>query len=103
MLMLRSRISQALANWFDTQTQLEGVVVSGDARCRLSTNPDNIVGIDVAIFLGEEALGVVELAGTFEGPPLLAVEVLSPTDTHEKSRREDSALSGIANFSALDR
>lgn len=77
------RVSQTLANWFDSQTQLEGVVVSGDARCRLSTNPDNIVGIDVAVFLGEEALDVVERSGTFEGPPLLAVEVLSPSDTHE--------------------
>ncbi|MCA9069185.1 MAG: Uma2 family endonuclease, partial [Planctomycetaceae bacterium] len=77
------RVSQALANWFDAQTQLEGVVVSGDARCRLSTNPDNIVGIDIALFLGNEAIDVVERSGTFEGAPLLAVEVLSPTDTHE--------------------
>lgn len=78
-----SRIDYILHRWFEDHPELTGVVVSGDARCRLSNNPDSIVGIDVAIFLGEETLRVVERAGTFEGPPLLAVEVLSPSDTHE--------------------
>lgn len=80
-----TRISQALANWFDAQNQLNGVVVSGDARCQLFGDRETLVGIDVAVFLGEEAVDAVNHGGTFTMPPVLAVEVLSLSDTHENT------------------
>jgi Uma2 family endonuclease len=74
------RIAQNLANWLDQQPKLTGVVVAGDARCQLFHDRETVVGIDVGVFLGEEALEAVERGGSFTGPPVLAVEVLSLSD-----------------------
>lgn len=78
-----SRITHFLNAWIDNQTQIMGVVVAGDARCQLFHDRETVVGIDVAVFLGEEALEAVERGGSFLGPPVLAVEVLSLSDRHE--------------------
>jgi Uma2 family endonuclease len=78
-----ARCSQMLANWLDTQLDRAGDVAAGEARCRLSRDPDNIVGIDVAYF---EDTPVVEVQGSekyYDGAPVIAVEVLSGSDTHE--------------------
>lgn len=76
------RISTALDIWLDTQPEPHGEVVGGEAGFLLPGDPDTIVGIDVAYVATEVASrnpdGVV-----FEGPPTLAVEILSPSDTHE--------------------
>jgi Uma2 family endonuclease len=77
------RIAQNLANWLDQQPKLTGVVVAGDARCQLFHDRETVVGIDVGVFLGEEALEAVERGGSFTGPPVLAVEELSLSDRHE--------------------
>lgn len=83
---VEARIGQLLLNWLDNQPDFKGVVASGEVRCRLLREPDTVVGIDVALF-GPEHLHNVD-GHWFDGPPLLAVEVLSPSDTqkqiHEK-------------------
>jgi Uma2 family endonuclease len=78
-----ARISQTLGIWLDDHEDVVGVVAAGDARCRLSQQPDTIVGIDVAVFAGEEAVRQSQSEAFFDGPPLIAIEVLSPSDTHE--------------------
>jgi Uma2 family endonuclease len=85
------RIGHVLTTWLDSCADRAGVVVGGEARCRISTDPDTIVGIDVAYF---EGMQYVELPGDarfYDGPPVLAVEVLSPSDTldiiHARIRR----------------
>lgn len=78
-----SRITHFLNGWVDARSQTDGVVVTGDVRCLLFNDRETVVGIDVAVFLGEEALDAVSRGGSFVGPPLLAVEVLSLSDTHE--------------------
>jgi Uma2 family endonuclease len=59
-------------------------VLSGEARAVLAQDPDTTVGIDVAVF----AAGVLENqspeSALVLGIPLLAVEILSPHDKHEK-------------------
>jgi len=75
------RIGQVLANWLDSRTDRVGVVVGGEARCRISTDPDTIVGIDVAYFEGRQHVELSDDARFYDGPPVLAVEVLSPSDT----------------------
>jgi Uma2 family endonuclease len=76
------RLGQALANWLDAHPGIEGKVVGGEARCRIVTDPDTIVGIDVAYFRGSEHVELADDARFYDGPPVLAVEVLSLTDEH---------------------
>ncbi len=75
------KVGQLLLNWLEGQTQFAGVAASGEVRCRLSENPETVVGIDVALF-GKEHLRNVDRRW-FDGPPVLAVEILSPSDTQE--------------------
>jgi Uma2 family endonuclease len=79
-----TRISKFLDNWLDEQTEIVGVVGSGEVRCRLATNPDLIVGVDVVYYEGEEYARQAEEDSFFDGPPVVAVEVLSPSDKHEE-------------------
>ena len=77
-----SLIAYLLHNW-QKRTGAKGVVASGEVRCRLSTSSATVVGIDVAFF-GPEHIGQVdEETDGFAGPPILAVEILSPSDTQE--------------------
>ncbi|OYW21078.1 MAG: hypothetical protein B7Z55_06225 [Planctomycetales bacterium 12-60-4] len=69
--------------WLATHKELKGVVTGGEARCRLSRNPDRIVGLDVAVFFGEEYQHASCFGDQFEGPPAVAIEILSGSDTHE--------------------
>jgi len=78
-----TRFSQTLANWLDDRADWDGVVTTGDVRCRLTRDPDTIVGIDVALFTGPHLIGDLQGLPFLDGPPLIAVEILSPTDTHE--------------------
>ena len=77
------RVAQVLNNWLDTRSDSEGVIAVGDARCRLSVDPDSIVGVDVGYFEGAEAVRQGEEPKLFDMAPTVAVEVLSPSDTHE--------------------
>ncbi len=76
-------IARALLNWLDRAKPARGIVAAGEARCRLSTESATVVGIDVAFF-GPEHIGAVDKeTDGFAGPPILAVEILSPSDTKE--------------------
>jgi len=78
------RLAQHLWAWLDAQPSVEGVVATGEARCRLVTEEENAVGIDVGVFLSKAAADVAEEGGIYEENPIVAVEVLSPSDTHQK-------------------
>jgi Uma2 family endonuclease len=58
------------------------MVLNGDVRCRLRTDPDTLVGIDIAYISPEMAAAAPGNATYIDGPPVLAVEVLSPSDQH---------------------
>jgi Uma2 family endonuclease len=75
-----TRIATFLEIWLQEHGG-QGLVVSGEAGFRLARNPDTTVGIDVA-FVSKEVLESIPDASVFiEGAPVLAVEVLSPSDT----------------------
>lgn len=76
------RITLLLATWLESTGDQDGVIAVGEARCRLTTDPDTIVGIDVAFFRGREHTHLPDDAKFYDGPPVLAVEVLSPSDEH---------------------
>ena len=70
-----SFVDRLIGRWFDNQTTMEGEIAAGEARCRLRRDPHTIVGIDLALFAGEEFDDSVSY---YDGPPVLAVEILSP-------------------------
>lgn len=76
-----TRIGHAIWKWLDNHPNIGGGVAGGEARCRLTANPECIVGLDVAYFGAENCHDTG--TGMFEGPPLLAVEVLFGSDTHD--------------------
>jgi Uma2 family endonuclease len=73
-------IGHRLLAWLETRPEPRGTVASGEAGCYLSRDPDSTVGIDVAYFAPKVAQRESEGTSMFEGPPILAVEILSPTD-----------------------
>jgi Uma2 family endonuclease len=80
-----SFIAAELVSWLRKQPDRIGTVASGEARCRLKTGPDTetIVGLDVAYFEGEQHVRRPKGQSFFDGPPVVAVEVLSGSDTQE--------------------
>lgn len=74
-----------LGVWRHTLPRPRGRVVNGDAGFILKRDPDVIVGIDVAYV--DAAMAAANPVGTtlYEGPPLLAVEALSPNDTQQET------------------
>jgi len=76
-------VAYALLKWLDSQAGRHGVVASGEARCRLKGNSETAVGLDVAYFEGEVHVEAAASGDAFEGPPLIAVEIPSGSDTHD--------------------
>jgi Uma2 family endonuclease len=74
------RIGRFLDEWADRQTP-RGLVVDGEAGFRLARNPDTTVGIDVAYVSPEVLANTPDDFVYIEGAPVLAVEILSPSDT----------------------
>jgi Uma2 family endonuclease len=77
-------ISQLLKSWRDVQPLPRGKVVGGETGFRLRRNPITFVGIDVAYVSAEMVAAHDRKRKFFDGPPVLAVEILSPSDKHEK-------------------
>ncbi len=75
-----SFVDRVLGYWLDSQSTLTGELAGAEARCRLRRDPDTFVGIDIAFFIGKD---FDDRISYYDGPPVLAVEILSPTDTHE--------------------
>jgi len=89
-----ANVSRLLGNWAQQRPAPEGEVHSGEVGCILRRNPDTTVGIDVAYFSAEVMTRQTEETTLIEGPPTLAVEVLSPSDRTEEIR--DKVLEYLA-------
>jgi len=79
-----ARTSTILNNWRDRQPLPRGEVLDGEAGVRLSRDPESTVGIDVVYISAETAAQQTDETMLVDGIPILAVEVLSPTDTTEQ-------------------
>jgi Uma2 family endonuclease len=96
------RSGQLLANWMDLQPEPRGEVVGGEAGFWLKGTKESLVGIDVAVVSAELVAATGPKDRLFHGPPVLAVEVLSPSDTHEDTVEmvtyylEPAAWSGLS-------
>jgi Uma2 family endonuclease len=80
---VEARVVASLGVWLDTQPEPRGEIVSGEAGFRLRRVPDTGVGVDVA-YLSAEVFELAREAAYFEGAPILAVEILSPSDEQEE-------------------
>ena len=78
-----TKLAFLLYRWLATQPTPRGKVYTGEIRVRLTRNPDTFVGVDLAYVPAktEEATG--SLSSFIEGPDLLAIEIVSPSDTAE--------------------
>jgi Uma2 family endonuclease len=77
------RVTSVLGAWLATQPEPRGEVACGEVGFRLRTNPDTTVGIDVAYVSAAQVSAPPTGTTMFDGPPVLAVEVLSPNDRYE--------------------
>jgi Uma2 family endonuclease len=78
-----ANITHLLKSWLDGRPEPRGEIHSGDAGFRLRRDPDSLVGIDVAFVSPELAKASSDDSPFHDGPPVLAVEILSPSDKHE--------------------
>jgi Uma2 family endonuclease len=69
-----------LFNWVRTRPQPRGRVYGGEAYFRIRQDPETNVGIDVALSTPDQKVTTKKRASYVDGPPVLAVEVLSPYD-----------------------
>lgn len=81
-------ITYALHAWLATSKIPNVYIGTGDVRCRLPNTGSTLVGIDVGVFIGSEVIRQVEKDTLLSVAPVLAVEVLSSTDTHESVREK---------------
>jgi Uma2 family endonuclease len=77
------QIAYLLCQWLDQQAKPRGRISGGEAGIRMSRNPDTFVGIDVAYAPAEIVAAPSPKWAFYEGAPVLAVEVLSPSDNVE--------------------
>ena len=77
-----ARIVKLLGVWLDTRPAPRGEILSGEAGFRLRREPLINVGIDVAYASAELVASTDPDDPYYDGPPVLAVEILSPSDQH---------------------
>ena len=80
-----SLIGHYLWAWIMAGPRPWGKVVSGEAGFRLKGDPETFVGIDVAYVSAEMVAGNVGRRKFYEGPPVLAIEILLLSDLHERT------------------
>lgn len=99
-----ARISTVLNIWRDQQPEPRGQVLDGEAGVLLSSDPDSTVGIDVVYISPEVAAGQTDSTTLIAGVPVLAVEILSPSDTQGQIRDKVKTFlnSGVALVWVID-
>ena len=81
-------ITHAIHNWL-AATKLQNVFIgTGDVRCRLPNANQTLIGIDVGVFIGDEVVRQASEDSLLTVAPVIAVEVLSSTDTHQSVREK---------------
>lgn len=79
-----ANLTAMLVAWLRSQPKPRGKIYCGEAGFRLRRDPDTTVGIDVAYVSAELAEKTSRDARIIDGPPALAIEILSPSDRHER-------------------
>src|SRR5439155_17672306 len=78
-----ARIAHFLVAWEMQRGKSRPRVFAGDIYFRLHRSPDSYVGTDVAVSTEQQAQNTPANARLTDGPPTLAVEILSASDVIE--------------------
>ena len=78
---IEALVTRRLGDWNADRPGPRGEVACGEAGCVLRRDPDTGVGVEVAYFSPEAVAATPNDAPYYEGPPTLAVEILSPSNT----------------------
>jgi Uma2 family endonuclease len=91
----------ALLNmWLRSQPKPQGKIYAGDAAFKLRPDSPTLVGIDVAYVSPELRARTPKGRKVVEGPPILAVEILSPSDVHsDVAEKGDPDFETVAAYS----
>lgn len=81
---VEGKMAYLLHKWMDERPGPRGEVLVGEAGVRLRRNPDTTVGIDVAYISPQTADADPTESRFLDGVPVLVVEILSPSDSHEE-------------------
>src|SRR5438105_2898094 len=92
------RLCDLFARWYDQQPEPRGDFLAGDQAFRLRRDPDTTVGVDIAYIAADLAASTPEDAFLIDGVPLLAVEILSPSDKQEEidDKVQEYLAAGVA-------
>lgn len=98
---IEARVAYLLVGWLEAQPTPRGQVYSGEAGCQLTE--DSVVGIDVCYVSPETAAKDTETT-LIPDPPVLAVEVLSPSDKHDEvhAKIKEYLAAGVAMVWLVD-
>jgi Uma2 family endonuclease len=77
-------LGKLLGVWLDTQPKPRGKLYGGEAYFRIRKDPETNVGIDVALSSPEQRAAVKKKSSYIDGPPVVAIEVLSPYDKQKE-------------------
>src|SRR4051812_31283490 len=80
---ITGNLGHLLKGWRDGQPAPRGEVLVGDASFRLRRAPDTTVGIDLAYVSAELWAATPDGARFVDGVPILAAEILSPSDKQQ--------------------
>jgi Uma2 family endonuclease len=80
---VEAQIAFTLEHWRRIQKPPCGTVHGNGAGILLARNPDTLVGVDVGYFPPEVTGRERQCTALMDGPPVLAVEILSPSDLQE--------------------
>jgi Uma2 family endonuclease len=78
-----TNLAYLLESWARRQPRPRGSVYTADIYMRIRREPETNVGIDLAYAPPEVVAHVSKKTKFLDGPPVLAVEILSPGDKHE--------------------
>jgi Uma2 family endonuclease len=77
------KLAAFLVHWLDTQPEPRGEILVGGMGFRIRRNPDTTVGIDIAYVGPQTCARTPDDVFLFDELPILAAEILSPSDTQE--------------------
>lgn len=84
-------LAKLLGIWLDQQPSPRGKIVSGEAGFQLPGARSSIVGIDVAVVSAELLASTKPSQLLFHGAPVLAVEILSGSESVEEIEKKVAA------------
>ncbi len=98
------RVGFLLESWLEKQPEPRGSVLCGEVGVRLGRNPDTTFGVDVIYVSADTAARQTDETTLIEGAPVLAVEILSPSDTQEaiNDKIDDYLRAGVAVVWVVD-